>query len=103
MTPEGKIKNEICTWLETQRYRCKFWVTQSIGIRGRTNNSRWSCKGVSDINGIWEGRPLFIEVKAPGNKPSDEQKEFLNDAKKHGAIAFVAYSLNEVMGILSNK
>lgn len=55
---------------------------------------------MADINGIWVGRPLFIEVKVPGKKPTPEQQEFLEDARKHGAIAFVAHSLDEVLNEL---
>lgn len=96
-TPEGALKQLICEWLDTQKSKCVFWVTQSIGIRGRKNNSRWSCKGISDINGIWQGKPLFIEVKVSGNKPSEDQVSFIENAKRHGAIAFVAYSLDDVV------
>ena len=45
-------------------------------------------KGVPDISGIWCQRPLYIETKAPGQKPRPEQHEFLSLAKANGAISF---------------
>lgn len=95
MTPESQIKKEICTWLELKG--CRPRVMQSVGIAGRKNNSRWSCRGVSDIFTSWKKRPAFIEVKAPGGKISKEQQEFIDWALGEGWVAFVAYSLEDVM------
>lgn len=55
-----------------------------------------SSVGVADILGIFRGKPLAIEVKMKGNKPTEKQKEYLARFKKEGGIAFVAYSLEDV-------
>lgn len=55
-----------------------------------------SDKGISDILGIYKGRFLAIEVKKPGGKPSQHQKEFLDEVNRHGGIGFVARSAEEV-------
>jgi len=70
--------------------------------------------GIPDIAGIvppelfidqtpaW-GRPLFIEVKRPkGGREEIEQKLFLEERRKHGAIAFFARSWDEVAINLTN-
>ena len=101
MTIEGEIKFGICLWLE--RNGCRPRVLQSVGIAGRKNNSRWSCRGVSDIFTSWEKTPLFIEVKAPGRKATPEQLEFMEWARAEGWYAFVAYSLEDVIKELGNK
>lgn len=53
-------------------------------------------KGVSDILGIYGGKPLAIEVKAAGGYPSEEQKYFLECFRKNGGIAFIARSIDDV-------
>jgi len=100
-TPEGQIKKEICEWLEA--HRIFFWVTQSVGIAGRKNNSRFAGKGVSDINAVINGRFVAIEIKAPGGKVSDDQTEFQEKTRKAGGIAFVARSLTDVRDWMRGK
>lgn len=95
MTTEGIIKNQICHWLALQR--CLFWIQQAGKIPGRINRSRFLRNGISDILGVWDGRLLAIEVKAPGGKLSSEQIKFIDDVNAAGGIAFVAYSIEDVV------
>lgn len=56
-----------------------------------------SVTGISDIGGwVPGGRGLYIEVKRPGEKPNDDQKSFLKNAKDSGCVAFVARSIDDV-------
>jgi hypothetical protein len=106
--PEQKIKREILEWIEAHSEHGIAWIHTSAGIWDeekqcyRKNNSRFQINGVADIEGIWAGRPLYIEVKAPGNKLSDDQKEFLALVADYGAISLVAYSLRDVVPELLN-
>lgn len=95
MTHEGEVKKLICEWLEAKG--CRPRVMQSVGIAGRKNNSRWSCKGVSDVFTSWKKTPMFIEVKAPKGVVTKEQQEFIDWALAQGWIAFVAFSLQDVI------
>lgn len=52
--------------------------------------------GVADILGIYNGKLLAIEVKRPGQKPTELQDVFLARIKEHGGIAFVATSIKDV-------
>lgn len=54
-------------------------------------------KGVPDIVGIFQGRMLAIEVKAPRGIPSEHQKNFIQAINRHGGIAFVARSIDDVI------
>lgn len=61
-------------------------------------------KGISDIIGcLPNGRFLAIEVKAPGGKPTFEQKGFIERVSYMGGIGMVAYSIDEVEGRLQNE
>ena len=110
MTPEGLIKRAICQLLAHYPKRCMFWVTQSHGVfdpktgRFRKLNSPYQRLGQADIIGIWDGKPLAIEVKSLKGQPSDHQLKFLKDFEDHGGIAMIARSAIEVghrLGIIS--
>jgi hypothetical protein len=68
----------------------------------RTPDGRWFDtglpKGFPDLFGFLprSGRIFFIECKVKPNKPTPEQVNFLHVARSLGAIAFVAYSIEEV-------
>ena len=57
--------------------------------------------GSSDIIGIMpDGRFLAIEVKKPGKKPTPEQLNFIEAIRRHGGIAGVVHSPEELAGLL---
>lgn len=91
-TPEQIIKSQICEYLTMRRVW--FYVPNNARVLRRHKYYR---PGVSDIVGIFNGKPLYIEVKAPGRRPSDDQIQFVLEAKNQGAIAFVAFSVEDVV------
>jgi hypothetical protein len=95
-TPEGLIKGAIVDWLRARKIFC--WVNQAGKIPGR----KLAKTGVTDILGIYNGRMLAIEVKAPTGKLTDEQAQFIWDVKSNGGLAFVARSVEDVEKALSN-
>ena len=95
MTPEGQIKKDICTYLELKRVF--YWVHQAGKIPGR----RLLRTGISDIIGIYKGRPMAIEVKAVKAKPTEEQVKFLEDFARAGGIAAVIRSVDQLERLLS--
>jgi hypothetical protein len=67
--------------------------------QGNTRYTRFnSIKGFPDIHGMLKGgRAVYIEVKRPGGRVSEEQQEFIDKVSAHGAVAFVAYSVDDVI------
>jgi len=62
------------------------------------------CTGSSDIIGIMpDGRFLAIEVKKPGKKPTAEQTRFIEAILKHGGLAGVVRSVEELEYFLRSK
>lgn len=58
-------------------------------------------KGISDIIACSpKGIFCAIEVKKPGGKATPEQLEFLERVKAAGGIAILAYSIDDVLGIV---
>lgn len=62
---------------------------------------RYGFKGCPDIIGqLVTGRALYIEVKRPSGRVSEEQDEFIQRAVKFNACAFVARSVSDVFAEL---
>ena len=65
-------------------------------------------KGSSDIQGVCQlkngqGCGLYIEVKRPGGKVSEDQKSFIDRINRLGSIAIVATSFDEVKKQLNER
>ncbi len=53
--------------------------------------------GTADITGCSrEGKFLAIEAKIKPNKPTELQEAYLEEIRKRGGIAIVAYSLDDI-------
>lgn len=104
---EKQIQNLILSWLSAQP-NCMTWQNDSVGIwdakKGiyRLPHGPFRKKGVADILGLYRGYFLAIEVKTKTGKVSLEQNEFIAQVVKHGGIAFVARSLEDVIEKLKN-
>ena len=53
-----------------------------------------------DIYGCYNGQAFFIEMKRPGEEPSERQKKFIRDWLAVGAISGVATSPDEALALL---
>ena len=101
---EKDIKKVILQYLELKGYFV--WDQPTYGLfderRGSRimPNGRYRIRGVSDILGCipLNGKMLAIEVKTPQRKNlvSEYQKQFINNINRHGGVAFVATSLEDV-------
>lgn len=57
-------------------------------------------KGFSDLMILKDGKAYFIELKIGKNKPSPAQINFINQMKKNGFNAGVAWTMEDVYKIL---
>lgn len=74
----------------------------AIRINTPTNNRfiKLSMAGTADITGCSkDGKFLAIECKIGKNKPTDLQNAYLEEIRKRGGIAIVAYNLDDVMDL----
>ena len=62
-------------------------------------------RGFSDLFGFRysDGRMFFIEVKTPKGRISSEQKHFLEQMRKYGAVAGVARSAEDALNLILEK
>ena len=94
----GEITSAIIAYLTKHGF--KVWRHNTSGIYD-TQTGRWrknpqGCNGVPDIIGfrLADGVFVGVEVKAGRDTLRDDQKQFLDELKKAGGVAFVAYSFS---------
>mgnify|MGYP001576709913 FL=1 len=77
---------------------------KALGIfHWKNHQGLGSAPGVSDILGIYKGKPLAIEVKAPKGKLTEKQKIFLDNWSREGGLAIVAWSIDDVIKGLEDR
>lgn len=110
MTPEGSVKNSICSYLEFRR-DVFFWSQESVGQWDkkkklfRKKNSKYQRNGIPDILcmiRVGTLPPIFIglEVKAGKNKQTESQIQFEKDYKQFGGLYFVVRNVEETKNAL---
>lgn len=110
MTPEGIIKNSICTYLSFRR-DCFFWVQESQGTfdpktkRFRAKKSKFQMNGIPDIilNFRYLDYPpvmVGLEVKDIGKKQTESQKIFQTMYQAFGGFYFVVRCVDDVKKVL---
>lgn len=57
--------------------------------------------GGSDFVGVYRGRAVYIEIKTPAGRQSDEQKRFQQCVERHGAIYKILRSADEARAWLA--
>lgn len=97
---EQEIQKQILEYLKLKNVFC--WKHNVAGIRKSNGSYIPSGEvGVSDIIGLLpNGTFLAIEVKRPGNKASFFQDSFIQNVLQNKGIAFVAYSVEDVINNL---
>lgn len=98
---EKDIQKQILQYLALTKIL--IWRTNSGGARlpaggGKTQYVRFNtAEGCSDLTGILpDGRFLAIEVKRPGEKPTELQQGFLDKVTTQGGLALVVSSVEEL-------
>lgn len=96
---EKQIENQILGFLKSRRilaFKIKSVGTYDPALKKFRAASPWYRKGVSDILGIYQNKFMAIEVKSSKGKLSIEQRQFIDEVKENGGIAFVARSVEDV-------
>jgi len=83
---EKRIQKDIVTWLKGDGFHVDV-----------INKGMYGTNGIADIIACKNGRYIAIEVKRQGNTPTLLQERWLEDVQDVGGIAFVAYSIQDVI------
>lgn len=90
MTPEAKIVKQIQDRLKKLKASgWKVWWCKNHG-------SVYTKAGVPDLMIVWEGRPVFFEVKTPGGRATKIQEHVMQEIRDAGGIACVVTSADHV-------
>lgn len=85
---------------------CWAFRMNSGAIAGEHNGKkrffRFGMTGMTDIIGIYEGRFLAIEIKRPGNKPTEAQAAFMASVRHYGGIAFWVDNLDTLVNVMTH-
>ena len=103
---EKNIQAAIIEYLELldRQGVLKFWRQNSGVFRVDNRFIRAGVSGIPDICGyVSGGKALFIEVKRIGGKKRLDQVAFVENAKRFGAIAFFASSVDDVQFELKQR
>lgn len=100
---ELPIELSICQYLATFRISHPDFFFRKVSVRGfydprgfyRKDTNPWAIPGAPDIECIWRGLFIGLEVKAKGGTQSDEQRAFEQLVKSAGGFYFVVYSIDE--------
>lgn len=100
---ESQIQKQILDYLRLRG--CLVFKHRNVGIWKQKTNSyiplSYGEKGISDIIGLTnKGRFLALEVKRKGNKPTQEQLDFIARVKQKKGIGAVVYSLDDVINAI---
>lgn len=93
---EQDIQNQILEYLHLRRIKA-YRINSGMIRTEHGHMVKLAPKGFSDIVGVLAGgRALFIEVKMGNNKPTALQEMFLEEMREQGALAFVAWGIEDV-------
>lgn len=101
MTEEHEIQNQIR--IAVSKYCVIFRI--NVG-QGYTKDGRYFTTGVpngfSDLFGIRrsDGKAVFIEVKTQKGKPTEKQRNFIQQMKLAGAVAGICRSADEAIKLI---
>lgn len=61
--------------------------------------------GYSDLSGvrISDGKAVFIEVKTPKGRPSEQQKRFIKRMRECGAVAGICRSIEDALELIKEE
>ena len=116
MTEEHCIQNEIrantpnCVLFRTNAG--DFWQGKVIYSKAYKQNILINIRkveglpeGFSDLSGVRvsDGKAVFIEVKTPTGKPTDQQINFINKMRSYGAIAGICRSVKDAIQLITKE
>lgn len=97
---EQNLVNQVIAYLKLKGHYV--WRQNTGSMYSKDNRFvRFGFKGVSDIIGIAsDGRMIAVECKVGYNKPTQFQKDFLEEIQSRGGYAILCYKLEDVENYL---
>jgi hypothetical protein len=93
MPKESSIVASVLKWMNGQ----------PATLARKRHGGPFGLAGEPDISACVRGRSVQIELKQPGEKPTEMQMRRLDEWRRAGAVAFWATSLAEVRSALERE
>lgn len=104
---ETHLVNQIIEYLNYRGHLVQRTNSGAVRVNNPNGSNRFirlAHAGTADITGCSkDGRFLAIEAKIKPNKPTPLQEAYLEEIKKRGGIALVAYSLEDIYDLDTRK
>lgn len=94
MQPESRLQRKIRKALKAEYPDSVWW---------KVHGGPFTPAGIPDLAGVVYGRPIFLEVKMPGEEPSLVQRKRMRDLRRAGAIVAVVTSVDEAIAFLAEQ
>jgi len=111
-TPEGLVVSAVCEYLEIQEKLGNgvWWKVRNMTYNGKAGGGGFFRKltgplektGLPDIEGIYKGRYIALEVKAPKGTQTQNQKDLQKLIIANGGEYHVIRSLEDVLAALAD-
>jgi hypothetical protein len=83
---------------------CVIWSVDHAGkatlVQRAMLKARGCVAGIHDVFVLWGGHLITIELKAPGGRPTEGQRDFADAVIAAGASSFLAESIDDVESAL---
>uniref|UniRef100_A0A6M3L522 Putative VRR-NUC domain-containing protein n=1 Tax=viral metagenome TaxID=1070528 RepID=A0A6M3L522_9ZZZZ len=93
---ENKMTSKIVKHIKLKKIPYLEIIRVTPGVFG-------SMRGVSDLLFCYHGFFIAIEMKVPGNSPTDHQERFLKKIEKAKGFSYICHSKEEVMSALNES
>ncbi len=102
MTPEQVLDKKIMLWCGQHNWLCYHLNVGSVRMADGRYFSTGLPKGWPDLMILTDkGRAIFCETKIHPRKPTKEQLNTIEVLVKRGFLAFVCYSIEEFIEVVS--
>lgn len=104
---EHQFQADLMLWFDRTFFllrNCLFCVNNNSdgGVAGNKNKSLGVKRGVSDLIFIGFCFTVYIELKLPGKKQSEDQKEFEKTVKSRGHMYYVVDTMHDAKILINN-
>ena len=98
--PEQVLVNQVLAYLTLKKHYV--WRQNTGAMTTKEGRFiKFGHKGISDVLGVArDGKMIAIECKIKPNKPTQFQVDFLDEIKRRGGYAVLAYELEDVQKVL---
>lgn len=86
-----------------EQLEARNWEVIQMYLGSDRGGSVWADKGIPDLWCARMGREVWIELKQPGNGPTEAQVKMHQKIRRGGGVVYVCYSVSEVLWVMEGE